>query len=197
MQVAANQKDYDPTKCNLNICKGFQFGDANSSTIQKFTAGQVVPMTFDIRAPHTGVANVSVVDTAANKPIGSPLISWPVFASVQSSIPADELNFQVTIPDLGFQCSQAGACVIQHWWDAASINQTYESCIDFTINGGSGGAVPTSASASASPKPSPVSISTTLATSLKAAATPTATTEPDDGECEDEPEDGGDGCDAE
>ena len=139
MQVITNQPDYNPTKCNLNLCKGYQFGDANSSTIQKYTAGQVVPMVFDLRAPHTGKANVSVVDTAANKPIGTTLISWDVFASVSSPVPQSELNFQVTMPDLGSKCGQAGACVIQHWWDAASINQTYESCVDFTMNGGGEG----------------------------------------------------------
>lgn len=46
---------------------------------------------------------------------------------------ANETSFEITIPDdLGTTCSTPGACVIQHYWDSRSADQTYESCVDFT-----------------------------------------------------------------
>ena len=148
--------------CNLNLCKGLQFGDVPAANIQSYTGGQVVPITAEIRAPHTGSANVSIIDTASNSIIGSPLIVFPVYASVTAPIPANQTQFSVTIPtNLGSKCATAGACVIQWWWDAPSIDQTYESCIDFTVSG--------SGSAPAA--------STTAAATTAAAATTTAPAE--------------------
>ncbi|KAL3426886.1 chitin binding protein [Phlyctema vagabunda] len=147
LQVAASQTDFDAAACNIWLCKGFKFED-NSANVQSWTAGQVVPLTFDIRAPHAGVANVSIVDTATNSIIGSPLVSYADFANNARPTEADQLKFSITIPsDLGSACATAGACVVQHYWDAASIDQTYESCIDFTVGGT--GAAPVGSSSSA------------------------------------------------
>lgn len=127
LQVAASQTDYNAAECNVWMCKGYKYAD-NTALIESYTAGQVVPFTFDVRAPHTGVANVSIVDTATNTVIGEPLISWDVFASNSVTIPANETSFSITIPsDLGDKCSTAGACIIHHFWNAASVDQTYES----------------------------------------------------------------------
>ncbi|KAI9738657.1 MAG: hypothetical protein M1834_008162 [Cirrosporium novae-zelandiae] len=135
LQVAASQSDYDAAACDIWLCKGYKYAD-NTDNVQSYTAGESVAITVDIRAPHTGVANVSIVNTATNTVIGDALKSWSVYASTASSIPADEEQFSVTIPsDLGDTCSTAGACVIQWYWNAASIDQTYESCIDFTVSG--------------------------------------------------------------
>ncbi|CAG8973238.1 hypothetical protein HYALB_00011328 [Hymenoscyphus albidus] len=182
LQVAKSQKDFDPVKCNVFLCKGFQFAD-NAKNIQTYTAGQVVPYKFDIRAPHTGTANISVIDTATNSIIGEPLLSFAMFADNAKTIPEDQRTGSFTIPTgLESKCATAGSCVIQHFWDARSIDQTYESCIDFQMGGGGGGAAappatvtPAAAAAAAAvpagnapPKVTP----TTFATAKKAAATP-------------------------
>ncbi|KDQ56222.1 hypothetical protein JAAARDRAFT_305591 [Jaapia argillacea MUCL 33604] len=117
--------------CHLYLCKGLQFSD-NTANVQHYPANTVVPITIDLRAPHTGVANVSVVATATNKVIAGPLISFNPAYSVSTPIPANQTSFSVTIPSLSGQCGTAGACVIQWWWDARSIDQTYMSCVDFT-----------------------------------------------------------------
>ncbi|KIJ68283.1 hypothetical protein HYDPIDRAFT_24577 [Hydnomerulius pinastri MD-312] len=117
--------------CQLYLCKGLMYAD-NESNVQKYTANQVVPIEIDLEAPHTGVANVSVVDTTTNSVIGSPLIYFDPAYSVSTPIPANQTSFSVTIPDLGTQCATAGVCVLQWWWDARSIDQTYMSCVDFT-----------------------------------------------------------------
>ncbi|KAF2224119.1 hypothetical protein BDZ85DRAFT_183265, partial [Elsinoe ampelina] len=133
LQVARQQSDYNAATCNLWLCKGWKYED-NTANVQTYTAGQVVPIVFNVAAPHTGVANFSIVDTATNTIIGSPLKSWTDFASNSHTIPDDQKSFSVTIPsDLGSKCSTAGACVLQHFWDARNIDQTYESCIDFTV----------------------------------------------------------------
>ncbi|KAK4239635.1 hypothetical protein C8A03DRAFT_13988 [Achaetomium macrosporum] len=121
---------YDPKKCNLWLCKGYQFAD-NSANVQSYKPGQVVDLQVWIRIPHKGYANVSVVDTASNSVIGTPLKSWPDNYAVSANPPADQTKFSVTIPELGGKCTEAGACVIQWYW--LGQGQTYESCIDFTV----------------------------------------------------------------
>ena len=151
MQVMGS--GFDASKCNLWLCKGYQFAD-NTGNVQSFILGETVPITVDIRAPHTGTANVSIVDTATNTVIGQPLISFDEYASNASPIPDNQKNFGVTIPgDLGGKCTTAGDCVIQWYWDARSIDQTYEACIDFTVGGASGDTPKPTSPASSSSTP--------------------------------------------
>ncbi|KAA8574799.1 hypothetical protein EYC84_004047 [Monilinia fructicola] len=157
LQVAASQSDYNAAECQIWLCKGYKFAD-NTNKVQSYTGGQVVPFTFNVAAPHTGTANVSVVDTASNTVIKT----------------ANETSFSVTIPeDLGSKCAKAGDCVIQHWWNAASIDQTYESCVDFTVGGGSSTGSSSSAAAS-SVASSTAAASSTVAASSSAAASSVA-----------------------
>ncbi|KAK7956245.1 uncharacterized protein PG986_005467 [Apiospora aurea] len=136
LQVAAKDMTAD---CNLWLCKGFQFDD-NSANVQSYTVGEKVPIKFDLRAPHTGTANISIHHR-------HPLKTYDTFASNSAPQAADEKSVTVTIPDLGGKCTTAGECVIQHYWDARSIDQTYESCIDFTVGGGGAGAADAGAAA--------------------------------------------------
>ncbi|CAG8167738.1 unnamed protein product [Penicillium nalgiovense] len=175
LQVASSQNDYKADKCDVWLCKGYKFAD-NKENVQSYKAGQKVDFTVDIRAPHTGVANVSVVDTASNKVIGKPLISWDEYASTATGVTDDQENFSVTIPeDLGSQCATAGDCVLQWYWFAESIDQTYESCVDFTL-GGSGGAAPVESSASSTS--SATEIAVTSAPSVAVQTPTTAAVQP-------------------
>ncbi|KAL3431819.1 chitin binding domain-containing protein [Aspergillus tetrazonus] len=178
LQVAASQSDYDADACHIWLCKGYQFDD-NTDNVQSYTAGETVDFVIDIVAPHTGVANVSVVDTASNSVIGSALKSWDVYASTETGVTEDETNFSITIPDnLGSQCSEAGACVLQWYWYAESIDQTYESCVDFTVGGsGSGsGSSGSSSSSAAAPSSTSAAASTSTSTTEATTAAPTSTT---------------------
>ncbi|KAH8659223.1 chitin binding domain-containing protein [Tricladium varicosporioides] len=169
LQVAASQTDYDAAACNIWQCKGYKFAD-NSANVQSWTAGQVVDFKFDVRAPHTGTANVSIVNTATNTIIGEPLLTYADFADNSKTIPANNTAFSITIPsDLGSTCSTAGVCVVQHYWNAASIDQTYESCVDFTV-GGSGSSAGSSSSVVASSAPT----ATSSTTAVTKAVSPTA-----------------------
>ncbi|KAL2820671.1 hypothetical protein BJX63DRAFT_280230 [Aspergillus granulosus] len=178
LQVASNQADYDPETCHIWLCKGYQFAD-NTANVQSYTAGQTVDFVIDIVAPHTGVANVSIVDTATNTIIGSPLKEWTEgYASTATGVTEDETNFSVTIPDdLGSQCAEAGACVIQWYWFAESIDQTYESCVDFTVgSSGSGGETPSEPSSSSSAAPTSSTSAPTSAPTVTTTATAAPTT---------------------
>ncbi|KAK7443737.1 hypothetical protein VKT23_015519 [Stygiomarasmius scandens] len=105
---------YDGAACHLFFCRGTQLED-NLSNTRVYKPGTVVPFSVDLEAHHTGYANVSVVDLAAQTPIAR-LFTWPVYAN-DSLGPADwpknETSFEVTIPDLGDKCEEAGACAIQ------------------------------------------------------------------------------------
>jgi hypothetical protein len=162
-------------------CKGVPFSDAGE--IFEYTAGQVIPMKVEIRAPHDGVANVSIVNIATDKVIGEPLISWDEYALTSSPMSQhpDWTSFDITMPDVSAECANKGDCVIQWFWDAPSIDQTYESCIDFTMGGGSGsGSAPApSASAKPSASASPVASSAPAASSAAPSSTvPEATPTP-------------------
>lgn len=101
---------YDAKKCNLWLCKGYQFAD-NAAHVQSYKAGQVVDLDVWIRIPHKGYANVSVVDTASNSVIGTPLISWPDNYAASTNPPANQTKFSIKVPELGGKCTEAGACV--------------------------------------------------------------------------------------
>lgn len=159
--VAASQSDYNAATCNVWQCKGYKYAD-NTANVQSWSAGQVVAMTFDVRAPHTGYANVSIINTATNSIIGDMLLVYDDFADNSKAIPANETSFSITIPsNLGSTCSVAGACVVQHYWNAKSIDQTYESCIDFTVGGSNSGSTSSSTVGATSS-----SVATSSATSL-------------------------------
>lgn len=122
--------NYAPAKCNLWLCKGYQFGD-NAANVQSYTPGQVVDMEVFIRIPHTGYANVSVVDVVGNKIVAGPLKNWASGYAASVNPPKDQTKFSVTIPELAGKCTNAGECAIQWYWFGQG--QTYESCIDFTV----------------------------------------------------------------
>lgn len=183
-QIGTSQSDFDAAKCHLWQCRGYQFDDATADSIQSFTAGQKVPFVVDVAAPHTGVANVSVIDLAANSVIGDALISWDSYASTATGIQDGDENFSVTIPsDLPATCSTEGGCALQWWWDARSIDQTYMSCVDFVVagaSGSSGSGSSGSASSSAAPAASSAPATTTSVAANAAAAAPTEAAESDD-----------------
>lgn len=170
-QIGTSQSDFDAAKCHLWQCRGYQFDDATADSIQSFTAGQKVPFVVDIAAPHTGVANVSVIDLAANSVVGDALISWDSYASTESGVKDSDENFSVTIPsDLPSTCSEKGGCALQWWWDARSIDQTYISCVDFVVGGASGSSGSSSGSASSSAAPAATSAAATTSVDANAAA---------------------------
>lgn len=171
--------------CRMWQCKGVPFSDAGE--VFSYTAGQVIPMTVEIRAPHDGVANVSIVKVSSDTVVGSPLISWDEYALTSSPISQhpDWTSFDITMPDVSTECANAGDCVIQWYWDAASIDQTYESCIDFKMGGGSDSAPAPSATAapsvtaapasSAAPQSSAAPVATAAPTPASPVASPTPT----------------------
>jgi hypothetical protein len=92
-EAAATNSAYNAAECNLWLCKGLQLAD-NKANVQNFTAG-VLDMLIWIRIPHTGTANVSVVDTKTNRVIGDPLISFTGYANqTLPTLPKDNHKFQ-------------------------------------------------------------------------------------------------------
>lgn len=185
LQITKGQDDYNAAECDIWLCKGYKFAD-NKDNVQTYSAGQTVPMEIDIRAPHTGVANVSVVDTKSHSVIGSPLKSWEKYASTETGVTDAETKFSVTIPDdLGSKCATAGDCVLQWYWYAQSIDQTYESCVDFTVGGsgsGSGsGSVNTNNKAAVATTMATSAVSQSSATSSPVPAASSSVSIPKDG----------------
>ncbi|KAH7188216.1 uncharacterized protein B0J16DRAFT_336619 [Fusarium flagelliforme] len=170
-------QDLDASKCNLWLCKGFQFDD-NKDNVQSYKLGEKIPFEINIAAPHTGYANVSVVKTSSDTMIGTPLIEFENYAS-NAGTDKNNTAFSVTLPEsLGGDCTKAGDCVLQWFWDAPDIDQTYESCVDFTVGGGSGSAP--------APAPSASAPAASSGAETPAASSPAASD--DDEDCDDEEE---------
>jgi hypothetical protein len=164
--------------CRMWHCKGIPFADA--SEVFNYTPGQKIPMTVEIRAPHDGVANVSIVKVSSDTVIGQPLISWDQYALTSSPLSAhpDWTSFNITMPDVTGECANAGDCVIQWYWDAAKIDQTYEACVDFKMGDSSGSttSTPQTPASSSVPKPSATAASAApTPTKVAVVATPSAT----------------------
>jgi len=86
--------------------------------------------------PHEGPMNVSIIDTATNKAVGSPLIVFDSYADERlATLPANNTNFDVTMPTSlpTGACTQPGQCVLQWFWFGTAAKQTYESCVDFVM----------------------------------------------------------------
>lgn len=112
-QLTSTQSDYKAADCNLWMCKGLKYAD-NKDKVQSYTAGQSVDLYFQIVAPHSGSANVSIVDTASNSVIGDSLKTWDEYALTSKPMEDAWQNFTVTMPEsLPNKCSTAGKCVIQ------------------------------------------------------------------------------------
>lgn len=110
-EAAAKDSAYKPADCNLWLCRGLQGAD-NLANVQSYTVGQKVPIDVYIRIKHYGTANVSVVDTKTNTIVGKELLSWANYADERlASMPANNTQFEVVIPDLGGKCTAAGDCV--------------------------------------------------------------------------------------
>lgn len=138
-QITANQPDYNAKTCHLWKCKGMKYAD-NTANVQQYTAGQTVPLNFQIVAPHSGYANVSIIDlTGDGGKVLAQLKSWKQYALTSIPIKESWEKFSVKMPSsLESQCAKPGQCAIQMYWNAPSIDQTYESCIDFTLGGSAG-----------------------------------------------------------
>ncbi|RSL94498.1 hypothetical protein CEP52_012604 [Fusarium oligoseptatum] len=165
----------DATKCNLWLCKGFQQED-NADNVQTYSLGQEIDFDVNIAAPHTGYANVSVVKTSSNTVIGEPLIEFSNYAS-NAGLDANNTAFSVTLPDtLGGDCTTAGDCVLQWFWDAPDIDQTYESCRLFPS-----ASAPAASTPAATQAPPAATTLVAVTASSEAAPAATATTAPDTG----------------
>ncbi|KAL2146373.1 hypothetical protein VTI28DRAFT_4126 [Corynascus sepedonium] len=180
--------------CNLWLCKGFLLDD-NKDKVQSFSLGQTIDFQITISAPHTGYANVSVVKTNTNTMIGNPLIEFDNYAS-NAGLSPNNTAFSVTLPNsLGGECTAPGDCVLQWFWDAPDIDQTYEACVDFTVaDDGSAPAPTPSASTYSVPAPTSTAIVATSTSVVGAEPIPTTSPVPDEDECptdvgEDEGED--------
>ncbi|KAE9365516.1 hypothetical protein N431DRAFT_420702 [Stipitochalara longipes BDJ] len=136
-EAALKEKAFNPTACNVFLCKGLQFQD-NRDNVQTFRPGQVVNIRASITIPHEGPMNVSIINTKMNMPIGDPLITFASYADETLPVlPPNNTNFDVTIPmNIGSTCSIAGACVLQWFWFGTKADQTYESCVDMVVPGG-------------------------------------------------------------
>ncbi|KAL6925307.1 hypothetical protein ACHAPO_009006 [Fusarium lateritium] len=176
-------QSFDATDCNLWLCKGFQFDD-NKDNVQSYSLGEKIDFEINIAAPHTGYANVSVVKTSSDSMIGEPLIEFENYAS-NAGTAANNTAFSVTLPEsLGGECTKAGDCVLQWFWDAPDIDQTYEACVDFVVGGsGSGSAPAPSASSGSGSAPAPTASS---GSGAEEPATSAPAAEDDEEDCDEE-----------
>ena len=74
---------------------------------------------------------LSILDTTSNSVIGE-LKSCDKYALTSRPISAEGTEFDHTIQRVRGERTDAGERVIQMFWDARRVDQTYESCVDLT-----------------------------------------------------------------
>ena len=169
-------ENFDSANCNLWLCKGFLLED-NPDNLQTYSLGETIDFDINIAAPHTGYANVSVVKTSSNSIIGEPLVEFSNYAA-NAGVAANNSAFSVTLPEtLGGDCTEAGDCVLQWFWDAPDIDQTYEACVDFVVGSGSGSAPSASKTAVAPEETGVEAVVTSSIAPVAPTVTPAATSD--------------------
>jgi hypothetical protein len=137
-------------QCRLDLCRGAVFEDNNAKNVLSLTPGQVVRMTAVIPIPHEGPMNVSIIDTATNRAVAPPLISFASYADERLAVlPANNTDFSVRMPKnlAAGQCTVPGQCTMQWFWFGTGAKQTYESCVDFVMAPAGGAAASNSQTA--------------------------------------------------
>ncbi|KAH8744389.1 hypothetical protein F5883DRAFT_378246, partial [Diaporthe sp. PMI_573] len=71
----------------------------NTANVQFFTAGQTVSVKVDIRAPHTGNCNVSMINLGTNSVIGTPIIKFQNYASISIGVAKNNIDFKIIMPN--------------------------------------------------------------------------------------------------
>jgi hypothetical protein len=110
---------FNASLCNLWLCRGIQFADNNNNNVdstQIWAPGQTVGVKVKITIPHDGSANVSIVDTRRDRVVGDMLVVWAGgYANEKEffagSLPTNNTEFNVTLPDVSSTCGRAGDCV--------------------------------------------------------------------------------------
>lgn len=98
----------------------------NTDSVQTYTAGQQVPLYFNIRAPHSGYANVSIIDTTSNSMIAANLSAWDEYAL--TSIPAKtEWTVRFPLPSPLFPSSSSSTSFIYLLTFFSLFNRTSQS----------------------------------------------------------------------
>jgi hypothetical protein len=78
-KASVSDKGYDPTKCNLLVCKGLQLED-NLHNVQSYLPGQEVEIKVWTRIPHKGWVNLAIVCPRTLMLIGS---RWRVLRRIR------------------------------------------------------------------------------------------------------------------
>ncbi|KAK3938368.1 hypothetical protein QBC46DRAFT_460307 [Diplogelasinospora grovesii] len=157
-ELAARDPSYNSSACDLWLCRGIQLepeftntthsnngtngtnGAGYGGDVQHYKSGEAVRVQIHLTIPHSGTANVSIVDTATNTvvPGGGLLAYWERGYANEKDyygmrLPLNQTDFEITMPELGGRCERQGECVLQWWWFAKAARQTYESCVDFVM----------------------------------------------------------------
>ena len=113
MAAAPEDPTHKQENCNFLLCNGIPFKD-NKQQVMKYRAGTQVAIQYSITTPQPGYANMSVVDTKTNKPIGVPLKVFDKFGETANN--SEELDWSFKMSNTGKKCSTPGNCVLQFWW---------------------------------------------------------------------------------
>ncbi|CZR59506.1 uncharacterized protein PAC_09398 [Phialocephala subalpina] len=147
-KASVNSKDYNPSKCNILLCKGLQLED-NTKNVQHWVPGQKVKLSIWTRIPHIGWWSVGIVDSQSMLLVGGEALKTGETGSVSGfEVPGEHegiyddemdeemmIDFEIDfeIPKVFPRCVNPGDCVLQWTWFGRVVKQTYESCIDFVV----------------------------------------------------------------
>ncbi|GLD97106.1 hypothetical protein PINS_up005789 [Pythium insidiosum] len=156
---------YAPTFDIENGCRGMIYEDGMPVT--DLVAGQEFTVEYYIQAPHPGYLELAIVKPKKD-PNGKIMYERAgVIKRIENFAQnTEDKSTTATIPSSITGCNKAGDCALQFYWHSDLAKQTYPTCADIIIKGGSGGGdapapapgpAPTSAPSSSSPPSRPTS----------------------------------------
>lgn len=122
-----------------NGCRGMKYESSNNVTT--LVAGEEFTVTYYIQAPHPGYMNLSVVKPETDSTGTITYVKDTTIANYDDFAESGgTFSLTATMPSTVTGCDDAGDCALQFYWHSDVANQTYPTCADIIVTGGSGSA---------------------------------------------------------
>lgn len=155
-----------------NGCRGMIYESTNNVTT--LVAGEEFTVTYYIQAPHPGYMNLSVVKPETDSTGTITYVKDTTIANYDDFAESGgTFSLTATMPSTVTGCDDAGDCALQFYWHSDTANQTYPTCADIIVTGGSGSASVSTTTTTASSTASSAASTTEESTAASSAASAT------------------------
>ncbi|KAJ0398261.1 hypothetical protein P43SY_003162 [Pythium insidiosum] len=147
---------YAPTFDVENGCRGMIYEEGMPVT--ELTAGQEFTVEYYIQAPHPGYLELAIVKPKKDESGKIIYERAGVIKRIENFAQnSNDKSTTATIPSSISGCDRKGDCALQFYWHSDLAKQTYPTCADIIIKGGSSGGDAPAPTPTSSQQPRPTS----------------------------------------